>query len=62
MTDPAKAAPFDIMRATRALAPHDPKLNDMRWLIGEALRRLRVGLDMLGPLLEVTPSKNGDPK
>jgi hypothetical protein len=32
--------PFDVMRATRALAPHDPKLNDIRWLIGEALRRL----------------------
>ena len=32
--------PFDVMRSTRALAPHDPKLNDMRWLIGEALRRV----------------------
>ena len=31
--------PFDVMRSTRALAPHDPKLNDIRWLIGEALRR-----------------------
>ena len=32
--------PFDVMRATRALAPHDPRLNDLRWLTGEALRRL----------------------
>lgn len=32
--------PFDVMRSTRALAPHDPKLNDLRWLIGEALRRV----------------------
>lgn len=41
--------PFDVMRSTRALAPHDPKLNDMRWLIGEALRRLfqRARLDNL---------------
>ena len=41
--------PFDVMRSTRALAPHDPKLNDMRWLIGEALRRLhqRAQLDAL---------------
>jgi hypothetical protein len=41
--------PFDVMRATRALAPHDPKLNDLRWLIGEALRRLhqRSHLDSL---------------
>jgi len=41
--------PFDVMRSTRALAPHDPKLNDLRWLIGEALRRLhrRADLDLL---------------
>ena len=41
--------PFDVMRATRALAPHDPKLNDVRWLVGEALRRVhdRAGLDGL---------------
>jgi hypothetical protein len=41
--------PFDVMRAHRALAPHDRKLNDIRWLIGEALRRLhhRAGLDGL---------------
>jgi hypothetical protein len=31
--------PFDVMRANRVLAPHDPKLNDVRWLIGESLRR-----------------------
>ena len=37
------------MRSTRALAPHDPKLNDIRWLIGEALRRVhqRASLDAL---------------
>ena len=29
--------PFDTMRANRVLAPHDPKLNDIRWLIGESL-------------------------
>ena len=41
--------PFDVMRSTRALAPHDPKLNDIRWLIGEALRRVhqRAHLDAL---------------
>jgi hypothetical protein len=41
--------PFDVMRAHRALAPHDPRLNDLRWLIGEALRRLhhRSSLDAL---------------
>jgi hypothetical protein len=41
--------PFDVMRANRALAPHDRKLNDLRWLIGEALRRLhhRAALDNL---------------
>jgi hypothetical protein len=41
--------PFDVMRTTRALAPHDPKLNDIRWLIGESLRRLhqRARLDNL---------------
>jgi hypothetical protein len=31
--------PFDTMRANRLLAPHDPKLNDIRWLVGESLRR-----------------------
>ena len=31
--------PFDTMRANRVLAPTDPKLNDIRWLVGEALRR-----------------------
>jgi hypothetical protein len=41
--------PFDTMRANRALAPHDSKLNDIRWLTGEALRRChhRARLDML---------------
>lgn len=41
--------PFDTMRSTRALAPHDAKLNDIRWLIGEALRRVhqRANLDSL---------------
>lgn len=41
--------PFDAMRAHRVLAPHDPRLNDLRWLIGEALRRLhhRAALDTL---------------
>jgi hypothetical protein len=43
------ADPFDVMRAHRALAPHDSRLNDLRWLIGEALRRLhqRASLDAL---------------
>ncbi len=41
--------PFDVMRVHRALAPHDVRLNDLRWLIGEALRRLhqRASLDAL---------------
>ena len=41
--------PFDVMRVHRALAPHDSRLNDLRWLIGEALRRLhqRASLDSL---------------
>jgi hypothetical protein len=41
--------PFDIMRVHRALAPHDSRLNDLRWMIGEALRRLhqRAHLDSL---------------
>ena len=41
--------PFDVMRANRQLAPHDPKLNDIRWLVGEALRRThhRARLDAL---------------
>lgn len=41
--------PFDLMRANRVLAPHDPGLNDLRWLIGESLRRVhqRARLDML---------------
>ncbi len=41
--------PFDTMRANRVLAPHDPKLNDIRWLVGESLRRThhRARLDAL---------------
>jgi hypothetical protein len=41
--------PFDQMRANRLLAPHDSKLNDIRWLIGESLRRThqRARLDQL---------------
>jgi hypothetical protein len=41
--------PFDVMRANRLLAPHDPKLNDIRWLVGESLRRThqRARLDAL---------------
>jgi hypothetical protein len=41
--------PFDVMRIHRALAPHDSRLNDLRWLSGEALRRLhqRASLDSL---------------
>ncbi|MGA2045573.1 MAG: hypothetical protein ABSG83_19670 [Roseiarcus sp.] len=41
--------PFDILRVHRALAPHDARLNDLRWLAGEALRRLhqRACLDSL---------------
>ena len=37
------------MRANRVLAPHDPKLNDIRWLVGESLRRThqRARLDQL---------------
>ncbi len=50
--------PFDVMRANRSLAPHDPKLNDVRWLIGESLRRLhqRANLDSLRA---VTPERIG---
>jgi hypothetical protein len=41
--------PFDTMRANRVLAPHDPRLNDVRWLIGEAMRRCHhcARLDLL---------------
>jgi len=41
--------PFDLMRATRALAPNDLKLNDVRWLIGDSLRALhdRARMDAL---------------
>jgi hypothetical protein len=50
--------PFDVMRSTRALAPHDPKLNDLRWLIGEALRRLH-GRAQLDSLRAVVPDVVG---
>lgn len=41
--------PFDTMWTNRLLAPHDLKLNDIRWLIGESLRRThqRARLDAL---------------
>ena len=41
--------PFDTMRANRVLAPNNPKLNDIRWLVGESLRRThhRARLDQL---------------
>lgn len=41
--------PFDTMRANRVLAPHDAKLNDIRWLVGELPRRThqRAQLDAL---------------
>lgn len=57
--------PFDVMRSTRALAPHDPKLNDLRWLIGEALRRLhqRAQLDALRAVaLESVGSRGFGPR
>ena len=38
-TDRRTLNPFDVMRGSRTLAPHDPNLNDTRWLIGESLRR-----------------------
>src|ERR1700685_1007664 len=42
--------PFDTMRANRVLAPNHAKLNDIRWLVGESLRRTphRARLDQLG--------------
>jgi len=57
--------PFDVMRSTRALAPHDPRLNDIRWLIGEALRRLhgRAQFDALRAVaLETVGSKGFGPR
>jgi hypothetical protein len=41
--------PFDMLRANRALAPQDARLNAIRWLVGEALRHLhqRAQLDQL---------------
>ncbi|MBV8664778.1 MAG: hypothetical protein JO107_16970 [Hyphomicrobiales bacterium] len=57
--------PFDVMRSTRALAPHDPRLNDLRWLIGESLRRLhqRAQLDALRAVaLDKVGSKGFGPR
>jgi hypothetical protein len=53
--------PFDTMRANRVLAPHDPKLNDTRWLIGEALRRThqRARLDQLRAFALDRPGGSG---
>ncbi len=53
--------PFDVMRTTRALAPHDPKLNDIRWLVGEALRRLhqRAQFDALRAVSHEAIGKTG---
>jgi hypothetical protein len=53
--------PFDVMRSTRALAPHDPKLNDIRWLIGEALRRVhqRAQLDALRAVVPESIGSSG---
>src|ERR1700734_2565445 len=50
--------PFDTMRANRLLAPTDPKLNDIRWLIGESLRRThhRARLD---PFRAGAPHRRG---
>ena len=51
--------PFDVMRANRVLAPHDSMLNDIRWLVGEALRRThhRARLDALRA---VAPDRLGE--
>jgi hypothetical protein len=50
--------PFDTMRANRVLAPHDPKLNDIRWLIGESLRRTHQRARLDG-LRAVAPDRVG---
>ena len=50
--------PFDTMRANRLLAPHDSKLNDIRWLIGESLRRTRHRAQ-LDALRAVAPDRIG---
>ena len=55
------------MRATRALAPHDPKLNDLRWLSGELLRRLHLTASLGGlkavqlDAVRVSPGPRGLP-
>lgn len=50
--------PFDVMRANRVLAPHDPKLNDVRWLIGESLRRTHQRA-LMESLRAVAPDRIG---
>jgi hypothetical protein len=50
--------PFDLMRVHRALAPHDSRLNDLRWMIGEALRRLHQRA-LLDSLRAVAPERIG---
>jgi hypothetical protein len=45
---PRPLDPFDVMRTTRVLAPRDSKLNAVRWMIGEALRRLHARAE-IGP-------------
>jgi hypothetical protein len=50
--------PFDTMRANRLLAPHDTKLNDIRWLVGESLRRTHQRARLDG-LRAVAPDRLG---
>ena len=50
--------PFDTMRANRVLAPHDPKLNDLRWIIGKSLRRTHQRARLDG-LRAVAPDRLG---
>lgn len=50
--------PFDVMRVHRALAPHNSRLNDLRWLIGESLRRLHQRAN-LNSLRAVPPERIG---
>ncbi len=53
--------PFDTMRANRVLAPSDPQLNDIRWLVGESLRRThaRARLDQLRAVALDRPGGSG---
>ncbi len=52
--------PFDTMRANRLLAPHDAKLNDVRWLIGESLRRTHQKARLYGDRAESAETKRAD--